>query len=224
MNRLTLSPYIISVFLFASISSFAHCDSKDGPVAAAAIQALQSGNINKALIWVQPTYEAEVKAAFDLTMGVRGCSPEAKTLAENYFFETLVRLHRAGEGIPYTGILPSGTPIDEKILAADKSVALGNLSPLVGLVPKDKFDDLQHLFDEVMSLKNYEVDNVVAGRKYIEAYVHFFHFAEGEEETHTSNVEQKASISEFPWVLSGVLFILGLIYAILYYKSKEVSK
>ena len=37
-------------------------------------------------------------------------------------------------------------------------------------------------FGKVMSLKKFDVNNVKAGREYIEAYVQFFHFAEGEEE------------------------------------------
>ena len=35
--------------------------------------------------------------------------------------------------MPFTGVKPSGTPIDEKILAADKSIEIGNLSPLTGM-------------------------------------------------------------------------------------------
>ena len=55
-----------------------------------------------------------------------------------YFFETLVRIHRAAEGVPFTGVKPSGTPIDEKVLAADKSIEVGNLSPLKGKIPQKK--------------------------------------------------------------------------------------
>ena len=107
----------------------------------------------------------------------------------NYFFETLVRLHRSGEGMAYTGIKPTGTPVDKKILAADKSIILGNLSPLKALVPKNKFAELEKRFDKVMSLKQFDINNLQAGRKYVEAYVQFFHFAEGEGDHNTKHTE-----------------------------------
>jgi hypothetical protein len=158
-------------------------------VVAAAIKAINQNNINYALIWVNPAYEKEIKEAFQSTMKVRVLSPEAEKLADNYFFETLVRLHRIGEGMAYTGIKPAGTPVDKKILAADKSIALGHLSPLNDLVPKDKWSELKKRFEKVMSLKNYDVNNIPAGREYIEAYIQFFHFAEGEDEHNPGHME-----------------------------------
>ena len=122
-------------------------------------------------------------------MKVRVLSAEAEKLADNYLFETLVRLHRSGEGMAYTGIKPAGTLVDKKILAADKSIAVGNLSPLNDLVPKDKWAELKKRFEKVILLKNYDVNNVPAGREYIEAYVQFFHFAEGEGEHNPGHIE-----------------------------------
>ena len=111
---------LFTALLIISQKSFAHCDTKDGPVVDAANKALEQNNLNYVLIWIKPPDEKEIKEAFELTTKVRTLSPEAKALADNYFFETLVRVHRAGEGMPYTGLKPSGTPVDEKILAADK--------------------------------------------------------------------------------------------------------
>lgn len=182
MKKLILSLLLLAGFLILSTTSFAHCDTKDGPVVAAAIKAIEQNNINYALIWIQPAYEKELKEAFERVMKVRVLSPEAKELADNYFFETLVRLHRSGEGMPYTGVKPAGTPIDEKILAADKSIEAGNLASLNKLVPKARQAELKKRFDKVMSLKQYDINNVSAGREYVEAYVQFFHFAEGEGE------------------------------------------
>jgi hypothetical protein len=189
VKTIILSLCLTKALLFNFLTSVAHCDTKDGPVVAAATRAIKENNINYALIWVKPVYEKEVKEAFTKTMKVRVLSREAEQLADDYFMETLVRLHRGGEGMPYAGIKPAGTPIDKKILAADRSVALGNLAPLTDLVPKDKQAELKKRFDKVMSLKNYDVNNVPAGREYIEAYVQFFHFAEGEEEHHPAHRE-----------------------------------
>lgn len=229
-TKLILIISLVILFVLPANFAFAHCDTKDGPVVADARKALEQNNVNYVLKWVQASDEKEIKEAFELTLKVRVLSPEAQTLADNYFFETLVRIHRSGEGVPFTGVKPSGTPIDEKILAADKAIALGNLSPLNDLVPKDKFPELQKRFEKVMSLKNFDVNNVQAGREYIEAYVQFFHFAEGEEEGHNpahsfkegehnlSHTEEGGHLGHIPWILSGIFFITSIIFGILYYR------
>lgn len=190
MKKIILSLLLITGLIIASHTSFAHCDTKDGPVVAAAMEAIKQNNINYALIWVKSAYEKEIKEAFESTMKVRVLGPEAEKLADNYFFETLVRLHRSGEGMAYTGVKPAGTPIDKKILAADKSIAMGNLAPLNDLVPKHKLAELKKRFEKVMSLKNYDVNDVPAGREYVEAYVQFFHFAESGEEHNPGHMEK----------------------------------
>jgi len=200
---------------------FAHCDTMDGPVVADARKAIEQNNVNYVLKWVHPDNEKEIKDAFDLIMKVRELNPEARELSDMYFFETLVRLHRSGEGVSFTGVKPSGTPIDEKIKAADESIELGNLTPLEKLVPKGKLQELKIRFDRVMSLKNFDINDVKAGREYVDAYVQFFHFAEGEEEGHSQeHVEEKEHLWHLPWILSGVFFITSVLFGVLYYRKK----
>jgi len=199
---------------------FAHCDTKDGPVVTDARKAIDQNNVNYVLKWVQPVNEIELRETFQLIMKVRVLSSEAKQLSDNYFFETVVRLHRNGEGESYTGIKPSGTPIDVRIQAADKSIAIGNLYPLNDLVPKANLPELKKRFDKVMMLKNFDVNNVQAGREYIEAYVQFFHYAEGEEEApNHEQLENAGFISYIPWILTGIFFITSIIYGFLYYRD-----
>jgi hypothetical protein len=176
--------FILSMFILSTNTTFAHCDTMDGPLIADARKAMGQNNVNYVLKWVSVANESEIRDAFNLVMKVKGLSPEAKELSEKYFFDTLVRIHRAGEGEPFTGVKPSGTPIDDKVLAADKSIEIGNLSPLKNMVSKDILQELTKRFNKVMSLKNFDVNNVAAGREYIEAYVQFFKFAEGEKESH----------------------------------------
>ena len=175
-----LAALIIMILLPKKVS--AHCDTMDGPTVADGIKAMETGNVNYVLKWVQPEYEKEIIDKFNLSMKVKGLSPEARKISEQYFFSELVRLHRAGEGVSFDGLKPSGTPIDEKVLAADKSIALGNLSPLEGLIDDEKMPELKERFEKAISLKDFDVNNVEAGREYVEAYVKFFKFAEGEEE------------------------------------------
>jgi len=184
LRRLLAPSYILLMLIFSTIVSFAHCDTMDGPLIKDAKIALGKGNVNYVLKWVQPEDETEIKEAFSLVMKVRKSGADAQLLADKYFFETVVRLHRSGEGVPFTGVKPSGPPIDEKVLAADKSIEKGNLSPLKDLVPKEMLPELQERFNKAMSLKNFDVNNVSAGREYIEAYVQFFKYAEGEEAEH----------------------------------------
>jgi hypothetical protein len=220
MKKHLLPLMLLTGLLITSLTSFAHCDTKDGPVVADANKAIEQNNVNYVLKWVQPANEKEIKEAFELTMKVRELSPDAKTLTDNYFFETLVRIHRSGEGVPYTGVKPPGTPIDEKILAADKSIEVGDLSPLNNLVPKDKLTELKKRFDKVMSLKDFDVNDVQAGREYVEAYVQFFHFAEGEGEHNHNHSEVSGHLGHIPWIVSGILLIISVSFGILYYRKK----
>ncbi|MBP1745383.1 MAG: LysM domain protein [Firmicutes bacterium] len=158
----------------------AHCDTLDGPTAADGMKALDTGNINYVLKWIMPEYEQELRETFEKSIKVRKLSQDAKELADRYFLENLVRLHRAGEGAPFEGLKPHGTPIDEKVAAADRSIEAGNLSPLEGLISEEEMPELKERFEKVMATKGFDVNDVQAGRRYIEAYVSFFKFAEGE--------------------------------------------
>src|SRR5512140_2864346 len=73
---------VSAVLLFAAGPASAHCDGEDGPVVKAAQQALDSGNVNRVLVWVQPTDEAQIKDAFGKALEVRQLNPSAKKLAD----------------------------------------------------------------------------------------------------------------------------------------------
>ncbi len=175
---------ILFIFLlFEPTKLFAHCDGMDGPVVMAAQKALETGNANLVLIWVLTKDEAEIKKAFQKTLAVRKLNPEAKELADMYFFETLVRIHRAGEGEPYIGIKPAGRDLGPAIPAGDKAVADGKLEPLYKLLTDKIHDGLHEKFEKVMKKKNFKKDNLDAGREYVEAYVIFIHYVENLYET-----------------------------------------
>lgn len=162
----------------------AHCDTMDGPTAIDGKKALAENNINYALKWISPEYEEELSKTFAQSIKVRTLNADAQEVADRHFLENLVRLHRAGEGEAFTGLKPSGIPIDEKVAAADKSIEIGNLSPLEGFIAHEDMHELKERFNKAMALKNFDVNDVAAGRRYIDAYVNFFKFAEGEEHEH----------------------------------------
>src|SRR5688572_7912286 len=110
---------IFSIAFLAPDSAFAHCDSLDGPVVKAAQKALDTQNVDLVLVWGRPEDESEIRIAFNKTLAVRTLGQMAKELADRYFYETVVRLHRAGEGAPYTGLKPAGRDLGQAIPAAD---------------------------------------------------------------------------------------------------------
>jgi hypothetical protein len=159
--------------------ALAHCDGLDGPVVAAARKALASGDINLALIWVRNADEAEIKAAFERAAAVRKLSAGAQELADLYFFETLVRVHRAGEGAPYTGLKPAGRDLGPAIPAADKALRDGKLEPVAKLLAGTVEATLHERFEDVLARKNFPKEDLRAGRQYVKAYVEYVHYVEG---------------------------------------------
>jgi hypothetical protein len=140
-------------------------------------KALDTGNVNLVLGWVQKKDEAEIRGAFQKASAVRKSSPAARELADTYFFETLVRVHRAGEGAPYTGLKPAGE-IEPAIAAADKSIETGKLEPVAKMVIDRTKEGLHKQFDTVMAKKKYNPNDVAAGRAYVAAYVEYVHYVE----------------------------------------------
>jgi len=158
--------------------AFAHCDGLDGPVVKAAQKALETGNINPVLIWLAKDGEEEISNAFQKTLAVRELNPQAKDLADMYFFETLVRIHRAGEGEPYTGLKAAGGDLGPVIPAADQAIESGKLEPLLKILTETIDTEVREKFKAVVAKKNFKPDDVEAGREYVEAYVPFVSYIE----------------------------------------------
>jgi hypothetical protein len=168
----------VAWILLGPAPAFAHCDGLDGPVVKAAQQALETRTLALVLIWVQPQDEQEIRAAFEQTLAVRGLGADARELADRFFFETLVRLHRAGEGAPFTGLKPAGRDLGPAIPAADAAIATGSLDAVQGLLTSAIQERLRRHFGEVTATKGFTPDNVAAGRVHVKAYVEFIHFVE----------------------------------------------
>ncbi len=173
---------LASLLLAAPIGSklaYAHCDGMDGPVVKAAQRALAKGDVNLVLIWVQADDEKEIRKVFAKTMAVRKLNAEAIELADLYFFETLVRIHLAGEGAPYTGLKPAGRDLGPAIPAADKAIETGAVEPLVKLITSESANGIRKRFQRVTAAKKFNAEDVKAGREHVKAYVEFVHYVEG---------------------------------------------
>jgi hypothetical protein len=156
----------------------AHCDSMDGPVVQDATRALADKNVNSVLKWVRADDEGAIREAFELTMAVRGESEAAKSLADRYFFETLVRIHRASEGEGFTGLKPAGS-VEPGIAAADGALAEGNVDRLADETAAAVRHGITERFAEDYAKRQAADKSLEQGREYVEAYIQFTHFVEG---------------------------------------------
>lgn len=162
----------------------AHCDTADGPAVKCGRKALETGNINYALKWIPAEGEAELRDVFGKSLEVRKRGSDAAELADRLFLETLVRIHRMGEGVGFTGIQPVGSAVDPVVAAADEAISRRSDAELLSMVPQERRHELDKRFRTALAVKDFDVDDVVAGRRYLAAYVDFFKYAEGEDHAH----------------------------------------
>ena len=177
--RAALAGTLFGAAFLYSPRAFGHCDSMDGPVILAAKAALQHDDITPVLKWVKEGDEAQIKTAFTRTIAVRAKGQEARELADQFFFETLVRVHRAGEGAPFTGLKPAGTPLDPPIREADNALETGSVDKVVKLVTDEAAAGIRKRFTDAHEKKAHADHNVEAGRDFVAAYVEYVHYVEG---------------------------------------------
>ena len=158
--------------------AFGHCDGLDGPVVTLARKALDSGNVSLVLPWVRAEDETEIRRTFEHAVAVRKLGSEARELADMHFFETLVRIHRSGEGAPYTGLKPAGRDLGPVIPAADKAIEDGTIGRVAELLTKAIHEGLHRHYDAVATRKRFHANDIGAGREYVEAYVPYIHYVE----------------------------------------------
>lgn len=164
--------------IFAAAPAFGHCDTPEGPVVPAVHEALESGSLTPALRWIKPEYEKEVKAAFDRAQTVRKQGGAAGELADAYFADVFVRLHRAGEGEPFTGIKPAGSDPGPVVTAADAAIASGNDDAVITLVTEAITHKIRQQFADVRELRGKADASVADGREFVDAYVKYIHFVD----------------------------------------------
>ena len=146
-----------------------HCDSLDGPVVKAATQALEKRDVELVLPFVPEHEEQEVRAAFEHALRVEPLAPEAKRLAREWFFENVVRIHRAGEGAPYTGLKPAGLGHGPVVPVAERAIETGSPDELVELLTGMVEHEVRARFEQVMHLRSHTNGDLRANRAYVEA-------------------------------------------------------
>ncbi|MDD4869053.1 MAG: DUF6448 family protein [Kiritimatiellae bacterium] len=155
----------------------AHCDTMNGPVIPEAKAALEKGDVTPILKWVKKDNEMEIKAAFTKAVAVRAKGSEAKEIADQYFLETLVRLHRAGEGAPYTGIRDE--PVEPIVAMADKALADSSADTMIKRMSGHMEHAIREKFEKVLEARKHKDKSIETGREFVEAYVIYMHYVEG---------------------------------------------
>ena len=168
---------------FGTTSALAHCDSVDGPVAKAVQKALETGNVNPVLAYAPAAAEAEIRAAFEQSRKVRTLSAEARGLADRAFLETAIRLHRAGEGAPYTGLKPAGIDYGPVVPAAERAVETGDLAELKAVLAEEIDHALRERLAHMRDARKAPAEPTTAGevaatRERVSAELGFVTFAE----------------------------------------------
>ncbi|MEW6075802.1 MAG: DUF6448 family protein [Candidatus Omnitrophota bacterium] len=175
VNGLFVVLFAIGCVVLISNYAFAHCDTLDGPVIQDARVALEKGDATPVLKWVKREAEPEIKAAFDKALLERKTNKEA---ADMIFFETLVRIHRAGEGVDFTGLKPVGA-VDPAVAKADEAIEKESVDELAKKISDMVFGGIKERFKRVIETKKHMNESVEAGREYVAAYVEFVHYVEG---------------------------------------------
>lgn len=176
-QRLVLLLSILFISFVAPQMASAHCDSYDGPVIKDALKAFEQQNVELVLKWVEPQYDEIITDKFNQTLNLFGSNEEVNEILRTHFLETLVRLHREGEGASFTGLKPvnSMTPMVEM---ADNSLDKNDIDYVVKTVNSHLAEVLKERFTKAMELSKTKDNSVEQGRAYVEAYVEYTHTLE----------------------------------------------
>lgn len=143
----------------------------------AAKLALESNNIKLVLPWVPKDAEEELSNAFKKTLKVRKKGEEEKEIADYWFFETAVRLHRKGEGEGFTGLKPAGLDWGPVVPKADKAIETGDPIEVIALILETTEKELKNRFECAMLKKAYDKNDVDKAREYIHSMLEFVLFS-----------------------------------------------
>jgi len=153
-----------------------YIDSMDGPVVKAAEKALDMEDVKHVLPFVSFEDEDEIKDSFEKTLLVRELSADAAELADYWFFETTVRLHRKEEEKTYTGLKSAGIDWGPIIPKIDQAIETENIDELLNFILNFIREDINSRFDDLLSKKDYDINDVEDARDYINSREEFIEY------------------------------------------------
>jgi hypothetical protein len=141
----------------------------DGPVVRAVQRALEAEDVEVVLPFVHDDGEPEVRAAFEQVLKARAQGGAAQEVADRFLFETVVRIHRAGEGAPFTGLKPAGLDVGPVIPIAEAAIESGSVEDLASFLAEAVRHEATERFDAMQVAKAAAGQGVAAERAYVEA-------------------------------------------------------
>lgn len=182
----------LSAALVFPVSSFAHCDSVAGPVAKDVKQALESGQLSPVLKWIRPADEPELQSAFNRALLVRKNGGDAASLADQFFLETAVRLHRASEGESYTGLKSALVAEHSAPGLVDEALQTGSFGPVRIFAMSATKAELDKRIEALERARKSADTSPELGREYVRRYIELVHYVErlrpaSEEHSEASN-------------------------------------
>lgn len=140
----------------------------EGPEVATS-QVLEAGNVNMILPYVHKLgkEEEEVRKALERVMAVRKDGAQAREVAELYSFETVARIHRAGEGALYTGLKPAGLSEGPIIPLAGKAIETRSPNALVDILCDTVREEVLQKFDRLIRLTQHAGHGADAAYAYV---------------------------------------------------------
>ena len=148
-------------------------DPHNGPVMRAAKMALETGNANYVLIWVSEKSENTLKNLLEKTYCERSSRKNLQNRAIDWYFETVNRFHLANKGALYTCLKPGGLDENPIVPKVERAIETGNFEKIIGVIPNTHAADVREHFHHVMDKRNYDLNNIAAGRAYVSAFFDF---------------------------------------------------
>lgn len=173
-----LSIVSLAVLLAIPIQSLAHCDSVAGPVAKDVKLALESGKLDPVVKWIRAADEPELRTVFNSVIKVRRSGGEAASLADHYFLETAVRLHRASEGEPYTGLKPAAAVEEPAPAMVDEAIRTYSFKTLSDSVSSSIREELDRRIEMLKGARAHVNESPARGREYVRSYIELVHYIE----------------------------------------------
>jgi hypothetical protein len=177
VRRMKVFFLLLTMSVFAAVTTSAHCDSYDGPVVKDAMKALETNNVKLLLKWIDQKQEPEIISLFNKTYQLRNGDKQIYEIVEKHFFETLVRLHRETEGAPYTGLKPAGMT-KQIILMSDNALNSNKIDDLLARLDSHINQSLHEKYEKVVTLSKVKDTSAEKGREYVQAYIDYTHTIE----------------------------------------------
>jgi hypothetical protein len=166
------------VLVAGAPSLAAHCDWVNGPLVIAAKASLDQGDPTPLLRWVPAAMEGEIREAFTRAIAARAAGPSARGVADQWFLETLVRLHRESEGEPFTGLKGVSYRPPAGIALADQALESGSIDSLEKELLEGARAELRKRFAAVKTARDHADHDVTSGREFVRLYADFVHYAD----------------------------------------------